>query len=457
MPESLNYVLSFIVAIGVLVTVHEYGHYWVARKAGVKVLRFSVGFGRPLWSRKAGPDQTEYTIAAIPLGGYVKMLDEREGEVAPEEAHRAFNRQTLGKRAAVVVAGPVANFLFAIFAYWVMLMIGVTGSVPLFGQITPDSVAARAGAQIGDRIYKVGDEEVSTWSDAMLAMVDAGIADDELRLAVIDANGFEQLRVLPIGPDIDVTATEGLLGQLGIERAQPRIDALVDSVEQGSPAEQAGVRAGDLIVQAGDKAIGDWVDLVGFVRQRPNVTFDLVLRRAGEEIVLPITAAERQSDGESIGQIGVRPRIAEDYLNTFQTEVSYGPVDAFGRAVGKTWDNTVLLLRVLGQLVIGEASLRNVSGPLSIAEYAGVSASLGIAYFFSFLAIVSISLGVLNLLPVPVLDGGHLLYYLMELVRGGRPLSERAQLIGQQIGIGLLLMLMTLAFYNDLTRLFGTS
>lgn len=457
MPESLNYVLSFIVAIGVLVTVHEYGHFWVARKVGVKVLRFSVGFGRPLWSRKAGVDQTEYTLAAIPLGGYVKMLDEREGEVAPEEAHRAFNRQTLGKRAAVVVAGPMANFLFAIFAYWMMLMIGVTGSVPLLGDIAPDSVAARAGVKPGDRIVQVGDEEVRTWSDAMLAMVDDGIADDELNLTVIDADGFEQQRVLPIGPDIDVTATNGLLGQLGIEQAQPHIDAMIDSVEAGSPAEKAGLRANDLILRAGDQDIGDWGDLVRFVRERPNVTFDLLVRRAGEQVTLPVTAAEKQSDGELIGQIGVRPLIAEDYLNTFRTEVSYGPLDAFGRALGKTWDNTVLLLRVLGQLAIGEASLRNVSGPLSIAEYAGVSASLGIAYFFSFLAIVSISLGVLNLLPVPVLDGGHLLYYLMELVRGGRPLSERTQLIGQQIGIGLLLMLMSLAFYNDLTRLLGSS
>ena len=451
----LTYVLSFILAIGVLVTVHEFGHYWVARKVGVKVLRFSVGFGKPLWTYVGGQDRTEYVIAAVPLGGYVKMLDEREGEVASDEVDRAFNRQSLGKRSAVVVAGPLANFLFAIVAYWLMLMIGVTGSVPLLGDITPGSVAAQAGLHADDRIVRVADREVQTWSDAMLAMVDEGISDDRLSLTVIDADGFEQQRVIPLGTDIDVTSTEGLLEQLGIERAQPKVAARIRIVDPESSAMAAGLLAGDLIVQVDDQSISDWGDLVRFVRQRPGIGFDMVVERGGDRVVMHMVPKAVDSDGQTIGQIGVRPDIPDDYLDRFRTDVRYGPVDAFGRAIDKTWEGTVLLLRVLGQLVIGEASLRNVSGPLSIAEYAGVSASLGAGYFLSFLAMVSISLGVLNLLPVPMLDGGHLLYYLMELVRGGRPLSERAQLLGQQIGIGLLLALMMLAFYNDLSRLLG--
>lgn len=454
-PDMLTYVLSFILAIGVLVTVHEFGHYWVARKVGVKVLRFSVGFGKPLWTYVGGQDRTEYVIAAVPLGGYVKMLDEREGDVASEEVDRAFNRQSLAKRSAVVVAGPLANFLFAIVAYWMMLMIGVTGSVPLLGDIKPGSVAAQAGLHAGDRIVQVASREVQTWSDAMLAMVDEGISDDRLSLNVIDADGFEQQRVIPLGTDIDVTSTAGLLEQLGIERAQPKVAARIRVVDPDSSAMAAGLLAGDLIVQVDDQPVADWGDLVRFVRQRPGIGFDMVVERGGDRVTMHMVPKAVDSDGQTIGQIGVRPDIPDDYLDRFRTDVRYGPVDAFGRAIDKTWEGTVLLLRVLGQLVIGEASLRNVSGPLSIAEYAGVSASLGTGYFLSFLAMVSISLGVLNLLPVPMLDGGHLLYYLMEFVRGGRPLSERAQLLGQQIGIGLLLALMMLAFYNDLSRLLG--
>lgn len=454
-PDMLTYVLSFILAIGVLVTVHEFGHYWVARKVGVKVLRFSVGFGKPLWTYVGGQDRTEYVIAAVPLGGYVKMLDEREGDVASEEVDRAFNRQSLAKRSAVVVAGPLANFLFAIVAYWMMLMIGVTGSVPLLGDIKPGSVAAQAGLHAGDRIVQVAGREVQTWSDAMLAMVDEGISDDRLSLNVIDADGFEQQRVIPLGTDIDVTSTAGLLEQLGIERAQPKVAARIRVVDPDSSAMAAGLLAGDLIVQVDDQPVADWGDLVRFVRQRPGIGFDMVVERGGDRVTMHMVPKAVDSDGQTIGQIGVRPDIPDDYLDRFRTDVRYGPVDAFGRAIDKTWEGTVLLLRVLGQLVIGEASLRNVSGPLSIAEYAGVSASLGTGYFLSFLAMVSISLGVLNLLPVPMLDGGHLLYYLMEFVRGGRPLSERAQLLGQQIGIGLLLALMMLAFYNDLSRLLG--
>ncbi|MCB1737886.1 MAG: RIP metalloprotease RseP, partial [Gammaproteobacteria bacterium] len=413
MPDMLTYVLSFILAIGVLVTVHEFGHYWVARKVGVKVLRFSVGFGKPLWTYVGGQDRTEYVIAAVPLGGYVKMLDEREGDVASEEVDRAFNRQSLAKRSAVVVAGPLANFLFAIVAYWMMLMIGVTGSVPLLGDIKPGSVAAQAGLHAGDRIVQVAGREVQTWSDAMLAMVDEGISDDRLSLNVIDADGFEQQRVIPLGTDIDVTSTAGLLEQLGIERAQPKVAARIRVVDPDSSAMAAGLLAGDLIVQVDDQPVADWGDLVRFVRQRPGIGFDMVVERGGDRVVMHMVPKAVDSDGQTIGQIGVRPDIPDDYLDRFRTDVRYGPVDAFGRAIDKTWDGTVLLLRVLGQLVIGEASLRNVSGPISIAEYAGVSASLGAGYFLSFLAMVSISLGVLNLLPVPVLDGGHLLYYLM--------------------------------------------
>lgn len=446
--------LSFLLALGILVAVHEYGHYWVARKVGVKVLRFSIGFGRAIWTRKRGPDQTEFTLAAIPLGGYVKMLDEREGEVAQEEVHRAFNRQTLGKRAAVVAAGPIANFLFAIVAYWIMFMVGVTGLKPLVGEIAPNSIAEQGGFQAGDRIVSIQNVEVQTWQDATLALVDAGLDSRELSVAVVDDNGLEQLRHLSLGPSVDVTNPENLLQQMGLTYAKMVIPPLLDFIEPGSPAEQAGLRSGDLVLAAGQdrKAMASWSEWADYVRQRPDVRFDVTILREGQEQVLSLSPERIEEDGEVFGRVGVRPRVPEELVGQYRAEVRYGVFESAWRGMEKTWSTTILTLKMFAKLVMGEVDLKNISGPISIAQYAGISASLGLAAFLSFLGLVSISLGVLNLLPVPLLDGGHLLYYFIEFVRRGRPLSETAQLLGQQIGIALLFSLMLLAFYNDLVR-----
>jgi regulator of sigma E protease len=453
MNSVLFSVLAFIVAIGVLVTVHEFGHFWVARRLGVKVLRFSIGFGQPLWKRTFGADNTELVVASIPLGGYVKMLDEREGEVAPEELQRAFNRQPLRTRVAVVAAGPLFNFLFAILAYWMMFVVGVPGMRPLVGGVVPGSYAAMAGIVSGDEIVAVENTPTPTWEATVLALLDASLAESgNVALNVRDPQGAERHLQVQFDTSSELLQAGGVLENFGLEPWRP--PAVIDRLVAGGAGERAGLLPGDRIVRADDVAISSWEQWVDYVRDRPGQAIRLQVVREAREVALDLVPDSVTEEDKTIGRIGAYVRLPGDEQRaTMRVVVRYGPLQALPEALGKTWGVTTLTLRTLWKMVTGKASVESLSGPISIAQYAGQSAAIGLATFLGFLGIVSVSLGVLNLLPVPVLDGGHLLFYLLELVKGS-PVSEAAQLLGQKIGIALLLALMSLAFYNDLVRLF---
>jgi regulator of sigma E protease len=446
-------VLAFIVAIGVLVTVHEFGHFWVARRLGVKVLRFSVGFGQPLWKRTFGPDATELVVAAIPLGGYVKMLDEREGEVAAAELPRAFNRQPLRTRVAVVAAGPLFNFLFAIVAYWMMFVVGVPGLRPLVGDVMPSSYAAMAGIVSGDEIVAVDKVPTPTWEGTVLALLDASLAESgSVALTVRDPEGAERQLQVQFDTSSELLQAGGVLENFGLEPWRP--PAVIDRLVAGGAGERAGLLPGDRIVRADDVAVSSWEQWVDYVRDRPEQAIRVRVVRDAREVTLDLVPERVTEKDKTIGRIGAYVRLPGDEQRaTMRVVVRYGPWQALPEALGKTWSVTTLTLRTLWKMITGKASVESLSGPISIAQYAGQSAAIGLATFLGFLGIVSVSLGVLNLLPVPVLDGGHLLFYLLELVKGS-PVSEAAQLLGQKIGIALLLALMSLAFYNDLVRLF---
>ena len=452
MNTALISLLAFIVAIGVLVTVHEFGHFWVARRLGVKVLRFSIGFGKPLWQRRFGADNTELVVAAIPLGGYVKMLDEREGEVPATELDRAFNRQPVRSRMAIVVAGPLFNFLFAIAVYWLMFVAGVPGLRPVVGAVTPDSYAEQAGIVSGDEILAVGATATPTWETTVLALLDASLGGhDAVALTVRNSQGVEHHLLASFESSDQLLKKGGVLENFGLTPWQP--PAVIDRLIEDGAGARAGLQPGDRIVQADAVAISSWSRWVDYVRARPGQVIEVRVLRSGQEIVLGLTPDSVADAGETIGRIGAYVRLPDDDQRaTMRVVVRYGPLQAVSEALGKTWDVTTLTLRTLWKMVSGGASVENLSGPISIAQYAGQSAVVGLAAFLGFLGIVSVSLGVLNLLPIPVLDGGHLLYYLLELVKGS-PVSEAAQLLGQKIGIALLLALMSLAFYNDLIRL----
>lgn len=454
MDDILLKILAFVVAIGLLVAVHEFGHFWVARRLGVRVLRFSIGFGRPLWRRQSSPDRPEYVIAAIPLGGYVKMLDEHEGPVAADERHRAFNRQSLWVRSAVVVAGPLFNFLFAIAAFWGVLMLGEAGIRPLIASVTPATPAARAGLVPGDEILAVNGRVTPTWSLALQELATASVGAPELRIAVRDPAGEEQVRVMPSAEVGDLAETTDLLGHLGVAPQRPEVPAVFGQVLPGEPAAQAGLLEGDRILSADGAEVPDWGHWVDYVRARPGVTIELVIERAGGERQILLTPAPHAQDGTVIGRIGAANQAVPGLAERYQVHHRMGPLEAFPAALARTWEYSVLTLKVIWRVLTGEASIHNLSGPITIADAAGKTASIGFVYFLKFLAIVSISLGVLNLLPVPVLDGGHLLYFAIEAVKGS-PLSEAAMLQGQKIGLALLLGLMGLAFYVDIVRILG--
>lgn len=452
MEGILLKVLAFIVAIGLLVAIHEFGHFWVARRLGVKVLRFSIGFGKPLWRRQTGPDEPEYVIAAIPLGGYVKMLDEHEGPVPVEEQHRAFNRQSLWVRSAVVVAGPLANFLFAIVAFWGVLTLGETGMRPLIGEVEPNTPAARAGLQVGDEFLSINERVTPTWSLTLQELATASVGTPELRIRVRDAAGAEQLRRMPSSEVGDLAETPNLLDHLGLAPERPLIPPVFGEVLDGEPAAAAGLRGGDRIVAVDGEAMSDWSAWVDYVQARPGVPIQLDIDRAGEQLRIPLTPAPFAREDEVIGRIGATNQPAPEVMERYRVTYSMGLLEALPAAVQRTGEYSVLTLKVIWRVLTGEASIQNLSGPITIADAAGKTASIGFVYFLKFLAIVSISLGVLNLLPVPVLDGGHLLYFAIEAIKGS-PLSEAAMIQGQKIGLVMLLGLMTLAFYVDIMRI----
>ena len=451
----LSSVFYFVIALGLLITFHEYGHYWMARRMGVKVLRFSIGFGKPLWSVRKGPDQTEYALAAIPLGGYVRMLDEREGEVAPQERHRAFNNQSLGARAAIVTAGPLANFLFAIVAYWLIFVLGVTGLKPVVGEVAPGSPAEAAGFEYGETIVAVGDEPTPTWRHVALAIINSTLDQHAVAVTVESVTGQQRLRRLDISSVAAQLERGNLMELIGFTPAEPKLPPVIGTVEAGGAAAAAGLRPGDRILSVDGQPVEDWEAWVIYVRAHPAATMMVTLRRAGSEVELPLTPATRHDeDGGDYGFIGAGVEVSEAFVQRWQTELKYPPTTALGAALQKTWDISVLTVRMLWGMVAGQVSMSNISGPISIAKYAGSSADAGLVSFLTFLAVVSISLGVLNLLPIPVLDGGHLLFFAIEFIKGS-PLTEAAQAAGQQLGMVLLMMLMVVAFYNDIVGIFA--
>ena len=454
--DVLYSVIAFVVAIGVLVTVHEFGHFWVARRLGVKVLTFSVGFGRTLWSRRRGEDGVEYVVAMIPLGGYVKMLDESEGEVAEHERHRAFNRQPLSTRVAVIVAGPAFNFLFAILAYWCMYMVGVEGLRPTVAEVVPGSVAERAGFRGGDEIESVRGAEAVTWQSTVQSIVAASLDGERIEVGVVDGSGRRRERILdPEGILVDDLTRGRFFEGIGFMPVRPAVPAVIGWTEPGRPAERDGLRPGDRVVEADGESVAGWAHWVRMVRERPGETFGIVVDRGGIRIDLRLTPDVEYTDDVPFGRIGAAAREPEEgLLERFYVTERHAPGPALMKGVEKTADISALTLRMLWKMLLMEVSVENISGPIGIAEYAGASARFGIARFLEFLGIVSVSLGILNLLPIPLLDGGHLLYCAVEFVRG-RPVSEAARFFGQRVGIALLVGLMGLAFYNDLARLLG--
>ena len=448
--NSLIYIGAFIVAIGVLVTIHELGHYWVARWCNVKILRFSIGFGRPLLLRRLGRDKTEWVLAAIPLGGFVKMLDERdddEGKIDPAQAHRAFNRQNPWKRIAIVLAGPAANFLLAALLYWVLFIQGVPGAKPYIAAPVAGTVAAAAGFADFDLVRKVGDQRIETWQDLRWVLLKEAVGQGTVSVEVEDAKGrlFERrLGLEGIGSeDLD----KDFLAKLGLAQVRVNDSPIIGRVLEDSRASAAGLKPEDRVLEVDGEKIKNWGALVRKIQKSANVPLTLMVQRGSEVLTFDITPDNAGGWFESLGRIGIESREAKLY-----TVVRYGALEAVGKAGEKVWEMSIFSLKMLGKMITGDISWKNLSGPITIADYAGQSAKIGVNAYLTFLALVSISIGVLNLLPIPVLDGGQLVYYVVEILKGS-PVSERVIEVGQQVGLVLLLGLTAFAFYNDIHRL----
>ncbi|MBL0517240.1 sigma E protease regulator RseP [Aeromonas caviae] len=441
---------AFIVALGLLVAVHEFGHFWVARRCGVKVERFSIGFGKAIW-RRLGKDGTEYVLALIPLGGYVKMLDGRVDELKPGEEAQAFNHKSVWARMAIVAAGPMANFVFALFAFWLMFMIGVPSVKPVVGEVRPASIVAEAGILPGMEIVGVGGEETGDWESVTYALI-SHLGDDSVQLKLKAANTSYavdktlQLASWKFDPD-----KESPIGSLGIVPLGGKVLPVVEAVVPSSASEKAGLQVGDRIKGVDGEAITEWAQFVERVQQSPAQPLQVTVERGGSEMTLTLTPDGKKVKGQLVGFVGLSPQLVP-LPDEYRTLLQYGPLQALWHGVQKTWSLITLTFDMIGKLIGGIVSLDNLSGPISIAKGAGSSADYGLVYFLGFLALISVNLGIINLFPLPVLDGGHLVYFLIEAITG-KPVSEKIQEVGFRIGAAILMLLMGIALFNDFARL----
>jgi regulator of sigma E protease len=441
MTSFLTNLAAFIALISILVAVHEYGHYIVGRWSGMKVLRFSIGFGKPIWMRRSGKDQTEYCVSAIPLGGYVRFLDSREGIIEPQDEGRAFDQRP----------GPAFNFLFAILAYWVLMAGGITIIKPAVGVVEPNSYADQAGLEFGDKIVNVGDVAATQWESTLVAILGEMVDDGRVPLTLEGSDGRQRQALIDVGSDKTRLTEPGVLFDgLGFVPWQP--PAIIAELPDDGAAVHSGLAIGDRITTIAGEIIKNFEDLSNAVRPRAGQDVVIEYVRDGDTDSVDVRIGERVIDGETSGYLGVG--WTTEGGESYYQQLAYTPLESLYAAVDKTWMSTVFTVNMLGRMVTGDVSIKNISGPINIAQIAGASAARGWRYFMGILAVISISLGVLNLLPVPVLDGGQIVYQLVEAVKGG-PLTERAQIIGQQVGILALLLLMSFAFYNDIARLFG--
>lgn len=441
---------AFIVALGLLVAVHEFGHFWVARRCGVKVERFSIGFGKAIW-RRLGKDGTEYVLALIPLGGYVKMLDGRVDELKPGEEAQAFNHKSVWARMAIVAAGPMANFVFALFAFWLMFMIGVPSVKPVVGEVRPASIVAEAGILPGMEIVGVGGEETGDWESVTYALI-SHLGDDSVQLKLKAANTSYavdktlQLAGWKFDPD-----KESPIGSLGIVPLGGKVLPVVEAVVPSSASEKAGLQIGDRIKGVDGEAITEWTQFVERVQQSPAQPLQVTVERGGSEMTLTLTPDGKKVKGQLVGFVGLSPQLVP-LPDEYRVLLQYGPLQALWHGVQKTWSLITLTFDMIGKLIGGIVSLDNLSGPISIAKGAGSSADYGLVYFLGFLALISVNLGIINLFPLPVLDGGHLVYFLIEAITG-KPVSEKIQEVGFRIGAAILMLLMGIALFNDFARL----
>ena len=450
----LQTILAFLVALGTLVIIHELGHYWVARWCGVKVLRFSVGMGKVIYSRKIGPDQTEWVVSMLPLGGYVKMLDLRENPdvvLTPAERKREFTSQSVWRRMAIVAAGPVANFLLAILVFAGLFMYGMPEPAAKLRVPVAQSVAYKAGVRGGEMVTAINGEAVQVWSDLRWKMVKLVIEKQPAKLELERASdtvpGGKQLSTITLPLDelkIEDLETD-FVGKLGLQLARPR--ATLGRIDASGAGQRAGLKEGDEIQAVNGVVVIDGLAFIELVRAAPESPVKLSLLRRGQPMTIVVTPARVVVAGKAIGQIGVEIPLAAEMV-----DVRYNPVTAFSKAVTRTWDSSVLQLKMIGKILTGDASLKNITGPITIADYAGKTAQMGLLSYLQFIAAISIGLGIMNLLPIPVLDGGLLLYYSLEVLTG-RPVSERIGQLGQRLGIGLLMTLMAVAVFNDVVRL----
>lgn len=445
-------IVAFLITLGLLVVFHELGHFVVARLCGVKVLRFSVGFGRVIWSRRRGPDNTEWALSAVPLGGYVKMVDEREGSVDPVDLPRAFNRQSVWKRMAIVAAGPFANLLLAVLLFAGTYIAGVPGQRPVLAAPPSESAAAAAGLRGGDLVVAIDGDPVASWQELRWRLIKAQ-GHDTAVIAVErpESRGERAMHTLSLAGVKPGDWEGGALAILGLKAdfGPP----LIDQVLPGKPAAQAGLRSGDRIVAIDETPVRSPADVATITNAKPGGHLVFKIEREGARFDAPITAEAVDQGGRQVGIAGVRLRVDPAVIAGLQVTVRYGPLDALWQGARKTGELAVFTVQMLGRILVGDASVKNISGPLTMADFAGQSAQQGILVFVGYLALISISLGVLNLLPVPLLDGGHLLYYFAEIIKGS-PVSDRAFEVGQRIGMAMLAMLMALALFNDVSRLF---